>query len=186
MKLVAYLERERPWERYEAPIEVVKPGSHRPKKRFRIRIGSPKDADRARKKGYPIILIQSEDLRILHYPLRIPPTLLVPREFRDVLETPLSVRTLQSLEPFDRPRIEDIVIFLLMHDPLAARAVVERNLGLLDLPHLTKRIYQESLEEQATLVHLQDYVAIPPVGDPLPREALQRTLQGNQVRTVLP
>lgn len=186
MKLTCFLEREVPWERYEPPLEAIKPVSHRPKKRFLVRISSPSDAERARKQGLPIILIQSQDLRILHYPLRIPPTLLVPREYRDVLETPLSVRVLQSLEPFDRPRIEDIVIFLLMHDPLAARAVVERNLDLLNLPHLTKRIYQESLEEQATLINLQDYITIPPVGDSLPREALQRALRGNQVRVVLP
>ncbi len=186
MKLTCFLEREEPWERHAPPFEAIKPVSHRPKKRFRVRINSPSDVDRARKQGLPIILIQSEDLRILHYPMRVPPTLLVPREYRDVLETPLSVRVFQSLEPFDRPRIEDIVIFLLMHDPLAARAVVERNSDLLNLPHLTKRIYQESLEEQATLVNLQDYITIPPVGDSLPREALQRALRGNQVSAVLP
>ncbi|MFQ5907657.1 MAG: hypothetical protein ACE5JE_02340 [Thermoplasmata archaeon] len=186
MKLATFLERERPWERYEAPMEAVKPASHRPKKRFRVRIDSPRDAVRARKQGFPIILIQSDDLRILHYPMRIPPTLLVPREYRDVLDTSLAVRGLQALEPFDRPRIEDIVVFLLMHDPLAARAVVERNLDLLDLPHLTKRIYQENLEEEATLVNLQDYVTIPPMGDPLPREAVQRALRDNQVSAVLP
>lgn len=186
MKLTCFLEREVPWERYGPPLEAIKPVSHRPKKRFRVRIDSPSDVDPVRRQGLPIILIQSDDLRILHYPMRIPPTILVPREYRDVIETPLSVRTLQSMEPFERPRIEDIVIFLLMHDPLAARAVVERNRDLLDLPHLTKRIYQENLLEQATLVRLQDYIIIPHVGDPLPLEALERAVRGNQVTTVLP
>ncbi len=186
MKLTAFLEREQPWERYEAPVAVIKPESHRPKKRFRVRIDSPSDVDRARKQGLPILLVQSEDLRILHYPMRIPPTLLVPREYQDVIETPLSVRTFQSMEPFERPRIEDVVIYLLMHDPLAARAVLERNRDLLDLQHLTKRIYQENLMEQATLVRLQDHLTIPPIGERLPREALERAVRGNQVTTVLP
>lgn len=165
---------------------AMEPESHRPKKRFRVRINSPSDVDRARRQGLPILLLQSEDLKILHYPMRIPPTVLVPREYREVIETSLPVRALQSLEPFERPRIEDVVIFLLMHDPLAARAVVERNRDLLDLRHLTKRIYQENLIEEATLVHLQDFVTIPPVGEPLPREPLMRALQGNQVKLVLP
>lgn len=165
---------------------VVKPKSHRPKNRFRVRIDSPSDVDRARKQGLPILLVQSEDLRILHYPMGIPPTLLVPREYQDVIETPLSVHTFQSMEPFERPRIEDVIIYLLLHDPLAARAVVERNRDLLDLQHLTKRIYQENLLEQATLVRLQDYLTIPPVGEPLPQEALERAVRGNKVSTVLP
>ncbi len=186
MKLTCFLERETPWERYEPPIVPIGSVSHRPKKRFRVRLQTPEDVERARKQGLPILLVRSEDLRILHYPLRIPPTILVPREYRDVLETSLPVRTFHSLTPFERPRIEDFVVFLLMHDPIAARAVVERNDDLLDLSLLTKRILQEDLEERATLVRLQDFLDIPVVGHALRREALVRATQANRVVEVLP
>ncbi len=186
MKLAGFLERELPWERHTPPIEPIVRASHRPKKRFRVRVHSPEDIERARKQGLPLLLVTSEDLKILHYPLRIPPTILVPREYRDVLDTALPVRTFQSLKPFERPRIEDIVVFLLMHDPLAARAVVERNRDLLDLSYLTKRIYQEDLEEQATLVRFQDHMNIPVVGSALRREALMRAVRANRVTEVLP
>ncbi len=186
MKLTCFLERETPWERYEPPIVPIGSVSHRPKKRFQVRIQSPEDVDRARRQGLPILLVRSGDLRMLHYPLRIPSTILVPREYRDVLETSLHVRTFHSLTPFERPRIEDLVVFLLMHDPLAARAVVERNRDLLDLSHLTKRIYQEDLEERATLVQLQDYVDVPVVGKSLHREALLQAIRANRVTEVLP
>lgn len=186
MKSVTFLEREAPWERHERPIVPVESESHRPRKRFRVRLETLEDIQRARQQGVPLLLVQSEDLRILHYPLRIPPTIVVPREYRDVLDTEIPVRVFHSLTPFTQPRIEDLVVFLLLHDPLAARAVVDRNRDLLDLAHLTKRIYQEDLEAPATLVHLQDFVNIPAAGEPLPREGLLRALEGNRVTEVLP
>lgn len=186
MRLIAFLEREKPWERYESPIRPVETASHRPRKRFRVRIETGEDVSRARKQGVPLFLVRSEDLRILRYPLRIPPTVVAPREYRDVLDTALRVRVFQSLAACQRPRIEDLVVFLLMHDPLAARAVVDRNQDLLDLTHLTKRIYQEDMERPATLVHLQDHVDLPVVGEPLPREGLLRALEDNRVTEVLP
>lgn len=186
MKLTCFLEREEPWERHEPPIRAIEPVRHRPKKRFMVRIRSLEDVALAQKQGLPLLLVQSEDLRILRYPLRIPPTLLVPREYRDVLEAPFPVRTFQALTPFSRPRLEDLVVFLLMHDPLAARAAVERNRDLLDLAYLTKRIYQEDLERAATLVHLRDHVDVPVVGEPLPREGVMRAVAGNRVTEVLP
>lgn len=186
VRLAVFLEREEPWERYGPPIVPVEAQSHRPKKRFKVRLESEEDVERAQRQGLPIFLVRSEDLKILRYPLRIPPTILVPREYVGVLETSLPVRTFQSRLPFERPRIEDVVVFLLMHDPLAARAVVERNRDLLDLSYLTKRIYQENLEEQATLVRLQDHMNIPVVGAALRREALMRAVRANRVTEVLP
>ncbi len=186
MRLTCVLEREAPWERYGPPVKAIQRPSHRPRKRFLVRIQSLEDVDRARRQGLPLLLVRSEDLSILRYPMHIPPTILVPREYREVLETSFPVRVFQASKPFDQPRLEDLVVFLLMHDPLAARAVVERNRDLLDFQHLTKRIYQEDLEEPATLVHLQDYIDVPSVGEPLPREGLMRAIEGNRVTEVLP
>lgn len=186
MKLVGFLEREKPWERYGDPIVPVESKSHRPRKRFELKIRSAEDVHRARKMGVPLLLVQSEDLKMLRYPLRIPTTVLAPREFRNVLDSTLPVRVFQSMAPFARPRIEDTVVFLLMHDPLAARAVVERNLELLDLVYLRKRILQEDLEREATQVRLQEYIDVPSVGEALPEAALKRAVRANRVTDVIP
>ena len=186
MKFVAHLEREEPWERYRDPIVEAPTPRHRPPKRFTVRIQSTEDALKAREMGVPLLLVQSEDLKMLRYPLRIPPTVIVPRELRGVLDSALPVRVFQSTTPFSRPRIEDIVIFLLMHDPIAARAVVERNEGLLDLGYLRKRILQEDLEREATRVRLQDHVDVPEMGEPLPEAALKRAIQANRIVEVVP
>jgi len=186
VKLVSFLEREEPWERYADPIVAVDPTSHRPRKRFRVKVRSVEDVDRARGMGLPLLLVQSEDVKMLRYPLRIPPTLLVPREYRGLLDSTLPVRVFQSLAPFERPRVEDIVIFLLMHDPLAARAVLERNGGLFDLAYLRKRILQEDLEPQATLVRIQDFIEVPEAGEALPKAALGRTTRANRITEIIP
>jgi hypothetical protein len=186
VRLVSYLEREEPWERYRDPIVEIRTPGHRPRKRFVVRIRSAQDALRARDMGVPLLLVQSEDLKMLRYPLRIPPTVLVPRELREVLDSALPVHVFQSTTPFSRPRIEDIVVFLLMHDPIAALAVVERNEDLLDLGYVRKRIIQEDLEREATRVRMQRYVDVPEEGEPLPEAALIRAARANRVVEVVP
>ena len=85
-----------------------------------------------------------------------------------------------------RPRLEDVLVAMLRFDILAARALVQRNLDLVDRAYLLKRIYQEDLEEQATRVRIQDFVPLPPKGEPLPRRALERATSANRPRGVLP
>ncbi len=186
MKPVITLQRETPWDRYEYPIVPATAQAHRPKRLFRVVLRSAGDVERARRQGLPFILVQSEDLKILHYPLRIPPTLIIPREYRGMIDTSFRLHQFQSLRALEQPRIEDLVVFLLSHDLIAARAVVERNRDLVDLQYLRKRIFQEDLEAEASRIHLGDFMDIPVVGPQLPRWALLRAIQGNRVKGILP
>lgn len=144
------------------------------------------DIESARRQGLPLLLVQPDDLKMLHYPLEFPPTIIVPREYASVIESPFRIHTFQSLGPFEQSRIEDVVVFLLAYDLIAARAVVERNADLLDLEYLRKRILQEDIEEEASKVHLDDFMDIPRVGQPLPKAALLRATAGNRVTGVVP
>ncbi len=183
---MAALGRETPWERYEDPVVLIGPEPHRPRKRFKVKLETKDDVKRAREHGIPLLLIQSEDLKILHYPLTMPPTVVLPREYRGVVETKFKVHTFQALHAVEKPRIEDIVVFLLSYDLIAARAVVERNMGLIDFGYLRKRLFQEDLEAEASKIHLQDFVDIPVTGTPLPRAALLRATRANRVSEILP
>lgn len=178
--------RENPWERYEYPLVPIAPEPHRPKKCFKVKVETKGDVEIAREQGIPLLLIQSEDLKILHYPLTIPPTIVLPREYRDVVETKFRVHTFQALRALEKPRIEDIVVFLLSYDLIAARAVIERSREMIDLGYLRKRIFQEDLEAEASKIHLQDFMDIPIVGTQLRRDALLRATQGNRVSEILP
>ena len=186
MKLVSSLERESDWERQGGVFVPVERNPHRPRKRFRLFLRSVEDARLARQSGFPLIIVQSADLKILQYPMKIPPTVIVPREYRDTVVTSLNLLTFQSTAPFEKNRVEDVIVFLLMHDPIAARAVVERNREFVDLQYLRKRLFQEDLEEQASLVRLQDFVDLPVVGKQLARESLERAVAGNKVSGVVP
>jgi hypothetical protein len=145
VKPTIFLIKERPWERYKHPVVAVGEEAHRPRKRFKVRLETEEDVRLARERGLPLLLIQSGDLKILHYPLAMPPTVVVPREYRDVIEAKFRIHTFQSLRALQRPRIEDIVVFLLTYDLIAARAVIERSRDLLDFNYLRKRIHQEDL-----------------------------------------
>lgn len=151
-----------------------------------MRLRTVQDVEGARRQGLPFFLIQSQDLRILHYPMRIPTTVIVPREYANLVDSRFRVHVFQSLRALQNPTIEDIVAFLLSFDLIAARSVVDRNRDLIDFARLRKRIVQEDLEEEATKVHLQDYVDVPVSGVPLPKDALLRATARNRVSGVLP
>ncbi len=180
------LVRESPWERYEYPFIPIGQEAHRPRKRFKVRLETKNDVKLAREQGLPLLLIQPEDLKILHYPLTMPPTVVLPREYRDVIETKFRVHTFQALRALEKPRIEDMVVFLLSYDLIAARAVIERSRDLIDFGYLRKRIFQEDLEEEASKIHLQDFMDLPVIGTQLPKAALVRATQRNRVSEILP
>ncbi len=180
------LERETPWERYESPIVPVEVANHRPRKSFKVVLRDAADVVKGIGVGLPMILIQSEDLRILQYPLEMPPTVIVPRGFASVVETKMRVHSFKSWTPFERRRLEDVAVFLLSYDLIAARAVIERNRDLFDLGYIRKRMFQEDLEEQATAIRLQDFMDLPVVGTPMPRRGLMRAVKGNRVAGVVP
>lgn len=186
MKPTVALTRENPWERYEHPVIPIGQEAHRPRKRFKVKLETKDDVKLAREQGLPLLLIQSGDLKILHYPLTMPPTVVIPREYKDAVETKFRVHTFQALRALEKPRIEDIVVFLLSYDLIAARAAVERSKDLIDLGYLRKRIFQEDLEAEASKIHLQDFMDIPVTGTQLPRDALLRATRGNRISEILP
>ncbi len=186
MRVVMVLERETPWERYDGPIVPVEAVNHRPRKNFKVVLRGVPDVVKGIGLGLPMILVQSEDLRILQYPLEMPPTLIVPRGFESVVETRMRVHAFKSWTPFERRRMEDMAVFLLSYDLIAARAVIERNLDLFDLGYIRKRVFQEDLEEQATAIRLQEFMDLPFVGSPMPKRGLMRAVKGNRVSGVVP
>ncbi len=75
---------------------------------------------------------------------------------------------------------------MLTLDPLAARAMMDRN--ELDYDYLQKRIYQENLEEEAVDVYLQDYLSQPYKGHEthFEKKRLLKIIDSNKVEEVLP
>lgn len=121
--------------------------------------------------------------------MKIPKTIIVPREYRAAVITDLNLHTFESETPFIgsiTPKLEDVVVFMLTLDPLAARAMIDRN--ELDHDYLQKRIYQENLEEEAVDVHLQDYLSLPyeRFDSRFDRERLLKIINRNKVEEVLP
>jgi len=188
MRLVCYLQKSAKYERYPDIFKDVGKESHRPSKRFKLVINTKEDAKRASESKIPILWIDSSYTKILRYPMRIPDTLLVPREYEAVIESDLDVHTFHSMNPFTKdtviPQFEDVIVFMLNLDPLAARAMVDRS--ELDLDYLQKRIIQENLVRVASEVYLQDYLDIPVMDTPLDRERLVNIIERNKVREVIP
>jgi hypothetical protein len=160
--------------------------NHRPQTRYRLALRDAHDAREARALGIPVFAIPDSAITMMGYPMRSPTLLILPRRLRRVVDTSLPVVEFVSEDAVMRPRLEDIPVALLRFDVLAARALIERNVDLLDREYLLKRIYQEDLEEEATRVRLQDFVPLPPKGEPLSERALRRVTAQNRPRGRIP
>ena len=164
--------------------ETKKP--HRPRNRYRLFIRDVNDAQIAKRKNLPVFPIRDEMVTMLGYPMKFPTIIVVPRAARSAIESHLPVVEFLSERAVYNPRIEDIMIAMLRFDLLAARALIHRNLDLLDARYLAKRIYQEDLEEDATRVRLHELVPFSPVGEALPAQAIDKVDRANLPRGVLP
>jgi len=164
--------------------EAKKP--HRPRNRYRLFIRDVNDAQIAKRKNLPVFPIRDEMVTMLGYPMKFPTIIVVPRAARSAIESHLPVVEFLSERAVYNPRIEDIMIAMLRFDLLAARALIHRNLDLLDTRYLAKRIYQEDLEEDATRVRLHELVPFSPVGEALPAQAIDKVDRANLPRGVLP
>jgi hypothetical protein len=171
------------------PRSILEPQertNHRPRSRYRLVLRDAGDVEAARALGILAFAIPDSMVTMLGYPMRFPTLVVVPRGQRGAVATDLPIVEFLSEAAVARPRLEDVLVAMLRFDILAARALVQRNLDLLDRAYLLKRIYQEDLEEQATRVRLQDFVPLPPSGNPLPRRALERATSRNLARGVIP
>lgn len=130
--------------------------------------------------------IRDDMVTMLGYPMRFPTLLVVPRAARSAVESNLPVVDFLADRAVSRPRLEDIMIAMLRFDPLAARALIHRNLDHVDKVYLAKRIYQEDLEEDATRVRLHELLPFAPVGVPLSAEAIKRVDRANLPEGVIP
>ena len=189
MKLTSHLQKSQRHEKVPEVFIEISPSPNRPKKRFNLKVNSEKEAKKASKAGVPILWIDESYTKVLRYPMKIPETIIVPREYRDVVRTDLNLHTFRSETPFNDsiiPRLEDVVVFMLTLDLLAARAMMDRN--DLDHDYLQKRIYQENLEKEAVDVHLQDYISLPyqRFDARFDKEKLLKIINRNKVEEVLP
>ncbi len=187
MDLVTNIQKSKKYERPPNIFKEINTGSHRPKKRFFLEVNSESEAEKARKANIPILWIDSSYTKILRYPMTIPDTIVIPREYENLTKTELDLHTFESMTPFKDtiiPEFEDVVVFMLSLDPLAARAMVDRS--ELDLTYLEKRIIQENLEREASIVHLQDLLDLPREGPSLEKESLLKIIERNEVREVIP
>jgi len=188
MKLADYLHKSDKHERYPDVFREVGKRSHRPQKRFKLIIDDKENAKKASKAGIPILWIDSSYTKMLRYPMKIPDTIVVPREYEGVIESELKVHTFDSTDPFPTdsviPQFEDVIVFMLEFDPLAARAMVDRN--ELDYGYLQDRIIQEGLEREASKVYLQDHLSFRVMETPLDRERLLKVVDRNKIREVVP
>ncbi len=160
--------------------------NHRPRARYRLVLHSASDVEEARAHGVPVFALSDLMVTMLRYPMRFPTIVVAPRSLRRAITTEMPVVEFLSERAAGQPRLEDIPVAMLRFDILAARALVQRNLDLLDPAYLLKRIYQEDLEEEATRIRLQDFLPLPPKGEPLPERALERAASANLPRGMMP
>ncbi len=170
---------------YRLPRRILVPErkpSHRPRVRYRIRIRTARDAAWARHAGIPVYLLAPGILAALGYPMTFPPHLIVARECAEIIESAYPQIRFVSSDAAGHPRIEDLVVAMLRIDPLAARAVALRNREFVNPVRLLRRVVQEDVEREATLVRLQEVSpGIPDVGKPLPKAGLSRQDRNNEV-----
>ncbi len=188
MELSYRLQKEDPYERYPDIFKETQTKPHRPQKRFKLIVNSREDAKKAVKAGIPILWIDTSYTKVLRYPMRIPDTIVVPREYKEVVESGLNVHTFESMTPFKDdtiiPDFEDVVVFMLNLDPLAARAMVDRS--DINKIYLQKRIIQEELEREASEVYLHDYLDLPVIETDMRREDILKVIDRNKIREVIP
>jgi hypothetical protein len=167
-------------------LEPERRRNHRPRVHYRLVVRDAADAEKARLHGIPVYAIPDSVVTMLGYPMKFPTLLVVPRSLRQAIETKLPVIEFLSDRAVVRPRVEDVFVALLQFDVVAARALIQRNADWIDREYLLKRIFQEDLEEEATRVRLQDFLPVPPKGDPLPRKALEQAASENRPRGLIP
>jgi hypothetical protein len=167
-------------------LEPERRENHRPRVRYRLAIRDATDAEKARTYGIPVYAIPDSVVTMLGYPMRFPTVLVVPRGMRNAIVTKLPVIEFVSDRAATHLRVEDVFVALLRFDVVAARALIQRNADWIDRDYLLKRIFQEDLEEEATRVRLQDFLPLPPKGEPLPRKALERAASANRPRGLIP
>ena len=194
MQLKMFFEKSCKWEKYSKIFVEMPKQRNRPSKAFLLRIASRQDAVLARKSGVPLLWIEPDNAAILHYPMAFPPVLIVPREFKNAVNTEnIKVHVFQSMVPFHEsksimPRPEDVIVFMLSFDLIAARAMIERSAWLTDFNYLMKRIFQENLEEQASMISIRDFKIMPfkKSEQALPKKALMSAVKKNFVRGIVP
>jgi len=160
--------------------------SNRPRSRYRLVIRDAEDAQLAKRHNLPVLPIRDDMVTMLGYPMKFPTILVVPRALRSAMESNLPVIEFLSERAVINPKIEDIMIAMLRFDPLAARALISRNLDLVERTYLAKRIYQEDLEEDATRVRLHELLPFSPVGAALPAQAIMKLDKSNLPQGVIP
>jgi hypothetical protein len=153
--------------------------SHRHPKRYSLRFESEADVDVAREHDVPLFFLTDRDMARLHYPMTFPPVLFATEAYREVISAPWITK--EAVAPPDHPRDEDTITYLVKMAPLAARAVLDRNLRHLDRDYLARRITEERLNTQATSVRMPERLPrLVPVGPSLPKDQLDRVLAGNR------
>lgn len=185
MKVEASLFRE-PGER-PFPREMLLPASKsrgRPKREYRPRIRSEADVDQLRRHGVPALLLTSEWVTKLGYPVRFRPWLVLPEELSSKVSSEFRILLVKDGAALRDPGMEELVTLLLRFDPLAARVVAQRNRRQLDPSELYRRIRNEGLERAATKVRLQEFAPnLPTVGTPLSRDELRWIERNNPARS---
>ena len=168
------LVRSRKDERLLEPIfREKKPDNHRPKAVYSLIIGSIEDVDIARELHVPKFTVTDQIVSMLGYRMHFPPFIVVPRYWSQVVETGLTLIEFATEVSVFSPHLEDIIVAMLKFDPIASRAITERNQDLLDMQRLLKRIYQEDLQVEASRVRFQDLLAtLPDIGNSLPKKAV--------------
>lgn len=150
-------------------------GSHRPRMMFRCDIRGPGDVEKLRKLGLPIHLVTPDVTACYGYPIAFPAVLVTSEMAARSMNSIYPVQTFQSAIAARDPRLEDLIIVMLRVDPLVARGIAVHHRQFIDPNRLLKRVFQENVEDVATLVRLQDMVpALPISGEQLPRKALTR------------
>ena len=147
--------------------------------RYTIRLRNEADVETARKAKVPVFLLTDRSMERLRYPMKFPPILFAAATYRAAVEAPWIV--MESTSPPSKPRDEDLLTYLLRLDPLAARAVLDRNIQRLDRDYLTLRITEERLNARATRVRMHDRLPkLITIGDSLPKQQLNRVLARNR------
>lgn len=177
------------WEKVPKVFREFPKKSHRPKKKYFLKIESREDALTVKKSGIPLLWVDEEQSLFWNYPMRFPSFLIVPRELRNAVKGSVKKKFWQSLRPFETesvyPRIEDFIVFMLDFDLIAAFALMERNTELIDFYYLKKRIYEEQLEEQASKIHFSEFIEFKERGEKLPFTQLKKAASKNYVRAIL-
>lgn len=148
--------------------------SHRPRSRYRARIGSKEDVETARRAGLAVSLFEPERSESLGYPLSFKPRLLVAKSLVGAVDTKFPTISFSDERAARDPQLEDYVVAMLRIDTLGARRIARENRKRIDQARLLKRVLQEDLEARAYRVRLDEFApGLPEVGHPISREGLE-------------